>query len=879
MKANPKISAAVAAILSAPAASLVFAAAGNAETAAASSSNELTEVIVTAQRRSENVQNVPITIQALTAETLQQLSVTTLDDYIKYLPNVTQASWGPGQSLIFMRGLSAGALGTQGSGTDANFPNVAVYLDDQSAQMPYRNLDVYAADIERIEVLEGPQGTLFGAGAEAGAIRYITNKPKLDVTEGTVNGGYGDTAHGDNNSQIDATINLPIIPGTFAVRAVVFNDSRGGYINNVPGTFTRDYSDLGIGGVGGVFPSAKGCIVPNTTTIYASCQNVINNNPTVANAINPVTYQGMRASALWKFNDEWNALIAQTYQNMNAQGVFYQEPVSTDGVPLPPLSVTTFNPAYDKDSFENTAWTLNGQFGDIRAVYTGGYLVRNVEAQQDYTAYTRGNYADYYQCTSNKDGVSGHPICYSPSAYWRNTQRNTHFSNELRFSTPDEWRLRGLVGGYWEQFKVYDNTDWFYKSLPPCTSSGPAGVAPGNTGCMTDIEPAPGSTANVPGTRPDNESFLDDTQRGYRQYAFFTSWDFDLIPHTLILTAGTRYYNFSNTETGSNVYSFGCYDGGAPPCAAEDANNINKLNLSSTYSGFRSRANLAWHVTQDAMLYYTFSQGFRPGGFNRSSLGPYLNGNYLTPQAFAPDSLTNNEVGWKTEWLNHHLLVNGAVYQEDWKNVQQQFFDPSSTGNLSFVTNGANYRVRGLELQAVANVTTGLTIQGAASWNSSSQTNSPYLIGNVAGTALFGQPLTSAANPFGTEGSSLPQSPAFQANARVRYEWALNSYQPFVQAGFVTTAHSRSLPGNVATIAPVGDVTTAAFNQPGYTTYDAAIGVSKDNWTVQLTGQNLTNVDGEVFISASEAIETQTVIRPRVIMLRATWNFEDKSNK
>ena len=195
MKANSKISAAVAAILSAPATMVVFAAdQADTSTAASTSAGQITEVVVTAQRRSENIQDVPITMQALTAETLKQLNVTTFDDYMKYLPNVSQASWGPGQSLIFMRGLSSGALGTQGSGTDANFPNVAVYLDEQSAQMPYRNLDVYAVDIDRIEVLEGPQGTLFGAGAEAGAIRYITNKPKLDVTEGNVEGGYGYTA-------------------------------------------------------------------------------------------------------------------------------------------------------------------------------------------------------------------------------------------------------------------------------------------------------------------------------------------------------------------------------------------------------------------------------------------------------------------------------------------------------------------------------------------------------------------------------------------------------------------------------------------------------------------------------------------------------------
>src|SRR5580704_10444721 len=234
MNSNPKLSYAIAAILSGSSAGMVHAAA-----ATDTDVEAIQEITVTAQRRSENIQNVPISIQALTAKTLSQLNVTTFDDYLKYIPNVTSAGYGPGQSLIFMRGLSTGALGTQGSGTDANFPNVAVYLDDQSAQMPYRNLDIYAADIERIEVLEGPQGTLFGAGAQAGVIRYITNKPKLDVTEGNASAGYGTTAHGDNNSNLEAMINLPVIANTLAVRAVIYSDSRGGYINNVPQTFTR----------------------------------------------------------------------------------------------------------------------------------------------------------------------------------------------------------------------------------------------------------------------------------------------------------------------------------------------------------------------------------------------------------------------------------------------------------------------------------------------------------------------------------------------------------------------------------------------------------------------------------------------------------------
>src|ERR1700691_4390338 len=174
MNSNPTLSYAIAAILSGNVAGIAYA-----DTATDSSSDAIQEITVTAQRRVENMQDVPITIQALTAETLTQLNVTTIDDFVRYLPNVTQASNGPGQGIIFMRGLSAeaggaGGGGEQGSGTTGQFPNVAVYLDEESVSLPARNLDIYAVDLERIEVLEGPQGTLFGSGAEGGVLRYIT---------------------------------------------------------------------------------------------------------------------------------------------------------------------------------------------------------------------------------------------------------------------------------------------------------------------------------------------------------------------------------------------------------------------------------------------------------------------------------------------------------------------------------------------------------------------------------------------------------------------------------------------------------------------------------------------------------------------------------
>ena len=324
MHPRSRLSYAIAAVLGAGASGHVIAA--NSADANAPV-DQIQEITVTAQRRSENIQNVPIAIQALTGETLAQLNVTTFDDLIKYLPNVTAPTAGPGQAQIFMRGLSAGSNGTQSGGSITGFPNVAIYLDDQSGQLPGRNLDVYAADLERVEVLEGPQGTLFGAGAQAGVIRYITNKPKINVTEGSVTAAYSTTAGGDPNSDATAVLNVPLIADTLAVRGVIYNDRRGGYINNVPATFTRKPTDLGIGYAN--YPA--GCGAAGPPARFPPDSQVINNNTIAANAINPVTYQGIRVSALWDINADWNALLTQSYQDMDAEGVFYQMPNASDG--------------------------------------------------------------------------------------------------------------------------------------------------------------------------------------------------------------------------------------------------------------------------------------------------------------------------------------------------------------------------------------------------------------------------------------------------------------------------------------------------------------------------------------------------------------------
>jgi iron complex outermembrane recepter protein len=403
--------------------------------------------------------------------------------------------------------------------------------------------------------------------------------------------------------------------------------------------------------------------------------------------------------------------------------------------------------------------------------------------------------------------------------------------------------------------------------LPPCTTTA-------SIGCLTDVGPAPGAQVRNPNVRGDTTSFFDDITRGYTQKALFGSVDFDIIPKTLTVTAGTRYYNIDTTAVGSSVSSFFCYAGGPPPCTGNIAGGVNNdlsaQNLNISYKGFKSRANLSWRPMDDVLLYFTWSQGFRPGGFNRGShLGAHdVNGfaySYRTPSAYAPDTLVNKEIGWKTQWLDRRLEFNGAVYQEDWKDVQVQIFESCCYGNLSFVTNGPNYRVRGAETEVVGRVTHGLTITGSASWNSSNLTNAPFLlqpngqpivIPVVAGLPNVG------GSPFGTPNTPLAESPPFQASLRARYEFLVGDYKAFWQIAGSHQAHAYSATGNIQT-----------YTQAGFTTYDAALGVEKDAWTAQFYGANLTDARANLFENGNQFVTAETINRPRTAGVKFSYKF------
>jgi iron complex outermembrane receptor protein len=670
------------------------------------------EIIVTATRREESVENVPITIQTINGEQLKELGITTFNDLLRYTPNVTFSGNGPATGNVFIRGLGAAGTGNQEQPTTGLFPNVAQYLDEQPMQFPSRNLDIYTVDLQRVEILEGPQGTLFGGGTQGGAVIYITNKPNLSHDTAELNAAYGITSGGAPNSALNATGNLALIPDTMAVRAVVYSETQGGYMSNVPSTISYPPGSL-----------------EATTGAQA------NNATLVGSDLNPVSYQGARVSLLWKLREDWNLLLQQNYQDMRSSGSFYAEPFDSNGTPLRPYQQADFAPSYSNDRFESTAWTANGRLGPLSAVYTGSFMIRHIDAQHDYSNYLRSTVGAYYGCIGPgagyfndqtfpnppPKGLAGTKLtCYPPVGYWHDTIENQHQSHELRITTDPLSRLRAIAGAFWEKFVIFDQMDFNYSPIPKCDPANLLAAQAGGPACLSQVGPLPGSFANDPSLRND-VAFGNDDQRGYRQLAFFGSMDFDLIPKILTLTAGIRHYRYDYFESGSVFFTDDTtalilnHPNGA--CTRAGQCGL-PLDLASSESGLVNRGNLTWHVTPDVMAYYTYSQGFRPAGFNRTystpgappllySVAPYCGtastdprcavggslyqrntNQYINPVSYQSDRLVNNEIGLKSEFLEHRVVANASAYWMNWNHIQTTLGDFANFGDISSDTNG-----------------------------------------------------------------------------------------------------------------------------------------------------------------------------------------------
>jgi outer membrane receptor protein involved in Fe transport len=571
----------------------------------ASSKNGPEEIVVTATKRSERLQRVPVAVQVLDAKTLAQQNVNGFNDYLKLIPSLSTQTQGPNATSIYLRGVSPG----DNANHSGPLPTVGSYLDEYPTTTIGGTLDVHVYDIARVEVLPGPQGTLFGASSEAGTVRIITNQPDTakfsagysTEVNGVVGGGVGDVSEG--------FVNVPV-NDKVAVRLVAFQEHDSGYIDNVPGVYSVPAS--------GSYPG------------YTAT-----NAPFVRKNFNPTDTYGGRLALKFDLDDDWTITPMVMGQDLRANGVFAYEPSVGD------LQVHRFQPDTDRDRWAQAGLTVNGRIGSFELTYAGSLFVRDVHQRIDYSDYTAA-YASYAQYFLGADGL---PLANQ----WQYQDDKDHFnkvSNELRLASPSTDRLRFLVGGFQElqthliqqdyringlspTLTVPGWTDTFWLTDQKRTDRDYAGFAE----VSFDITPALTLTAGVRGYEYDNSLM-----------GFFG------------FSAGTAAEGYSSTGEGLN---------GANCLAGQSYKNAPCVNLNKSVSGSGQthKVNLSYKIDPLRMVYFTYSTGFRPGGVNRyGNLPPY--------QA---DYLTNYEVGFKGQWWDKRLTVDTALYYEDWNSFQFAF--------------------------------------------------------------------------------------------------------------------------------------------------------------------------------------------------------------
>ncbi|WP_308909126.1 TonB-dependent receptor [Pseudokordiimonas caeni] len=777
---------------------------------AADDSGVLEEIVVTATKRTASMQDVAVAVQAMSGTAIKQQNIGNFDDYIRFLPNVSSGGRGPGQSTVFIRGMAVQPITVMLSGAQGTTPNVAMYLDEQPVTAPGRNLDVYAADMERIEVLAGPQGTLFGASSQAGTIRLITKKPVLNEFQAGFNGSASFTRHGEMSEGLEGYINVPVVDDKLAMRAVVYSINKGGYIDNVPGTFTLDPA---------VNPDSAVAGLPADTT-YEAASNV----DLAEEDFNDSYYRGVRIGAKLQINEDWSLLAQHTQQDLGADGVFDYDPEVGD------LQVERYFPDELEDSFGLTTWTLEGRLAMLDVVYTGGYLDRDVTQSIDYTGYNNtGAFIAYYTCSY--DAVRA---CLDPTKGFKGRQYHKRFTQELRFATPEENRIRAVGGVFYDDVEIKSLDDFVYEATQYL------GFAPN----------APIPTANNidPSTRPAGVAFFNDITRSEEQIAFFGEVAFDIVPDRLTLTGGARYYDISEDFTGSSNFAAGPFAGSVDNDAGRDYDTSGgHTDEPLKADDVIFKLNLSYTPTQDLLFYATWSQGYRPGGFNRGGGIPSANPDFPTVGVtYGTDNVENYELGWKTTLFDGRVRFNGNAYYIDWTDMQISRFDPQNVSILTFIENSADARIKGIEGDISWLATDNLTVFGAFSYNH---------------TEL--KAAKAEAIELAPVGSSLPLTPKFQANLRARYEWIVNSdYDAYVQGSLQLATHSYS-----------SLIAADRERQGGYATSDWAIGVKKDRWGAELFIQNIWDERPELYINQQDDILRVTTARPRTIGLKVTYDY------
>jgi len=562
----------------------------------------LEPIIVTAARRSQDLQTVPQSVTALSTEFIQQQALRNTADLIGALPSVAVVSYVPGQNNIVMRGLG------NGSGEVRIDSKVSVYLDDQPMTANTQQADVRLIDIERVESLPGPQGTLFGSSAQAGTIAYITNKPDISGFSSEVSVEVGNTKGGDPSYDVSGWVNIPV-SDNFALRAVGFWGEEGGYVDNVLGMDLMGVQD-------------NADVADENQNVYRTA--------------------GGRLSGLWTINDDWSLLTTGIFQRGETDGTWETDPFLGDN------KVTRFFDEYRDDEWYSLSTTLKGNLGFAELSLTGSYFERKIDYEWDNTNYVQ--YLSYYYRE-----VVDYPAYYV--LYDRGTLHSTTFnwqkqdrwSYEARLTSLGESRLQWMAGAFFEEVWDY----WEYGALIPGLTTTPAwGQA--NLNCLDIEDSVPGLTCPL---APTDIYYYQEYDNTIRQMAFFGEMTYNLTDKWSV-TGGARWFEFDRDRF--EIYQIPL---GLPANSDPDANGLrSKSTDSDTTLKFATR----YQFNPDVMVYALYSEGFRLGGEN----SPRAAATGWVPATYGPDYLENYEIGIKSEWFDNKLQLNASLFLMEWEDIQ-----------------------------------------------------------------------------------------------------------------------------------------------------------------------------------------------------------------
>ncbi len=805
------------------------------------------EVVVTARKKSESLQDVPLSVSALNEETLEERGINVFEDYLLQLPGVTAGGNGPGTSTIYIRGLASTTPNLTVAGVAGLAPNVAFYLDEQPLAQPGRNLDVYAADVARIEVLSGPQGTLFGASSQAGVVRMITNKPKMGVRESNVEVETRFMPEGDTGTKLEFMTNIPIGDKT-AWRFVGYSDRKGGYIDQIAGSLTQEES-------GRWRPAGtvreNGLPVASSRGGFYAGQDNSRVNFIAAPAIekenaNPVTYEGFRSSLSRELGDNWNALLTVAEQSIDAEGVFFVDPTLDD------LEIRRYSPDAISDEYENMSLTLEGSIGDLEVVYAGAYTDRDSNQIVDYTDYLFvAQYLPYYICdysVSYPASTGAVGTCGAPDLYVDSTTNTTVESHEIRVNAPISDTVSITAGAFLSDLELTELNLFTYPS------SVEYGVNYVPNYALTDVSvtgninnASAGYFSSSPQVLP--VVFFNDIKRTDVQKGIFGEANIAL-SDTSELTIGARWYDIEVDFEGSANSNF--YNGssdvqrfGTNLSAQYAPGNPNGYPDKAATDGVIGKVTYSWNPSEDIMYYVTWSEGFRPGLLNRPVGATNPDGTYSVKPVVESDEITNLEFGWKAISENGQLRFNGSAFKVDVEGLQSTIFDPSIV-NLFFSDNAANAEISGIEGDFVyyTNVD-GLSIAGAFSFLDTEITESLVPTNDV----IVGSPLAFA--------------PRVQTNLRIRQEFGMsggNVGHLQAQYNFSDDSDSDIMEPNRA-------------NQGSYSFINIRAGVTAEDYMIELYVDNVTDERAEISNTFVFDRQRLAVNRPTTIGVRVKKSF------